>query len=153
MLLKSLVFYCIVNHCIFPYLFLNKILLCPANEDFIAFVDEILTLESGDERVCKPLVLIQDDLVEGEEFLSVMISATATLGSITRSQVEILDSDRKLWNDYNIFTSTELPLFLFLLHHMLELVHVLFAIRIITKQKLFYQYSRTLPVPPAMLEL
>ena len=93
---------CILLHCESLYFYiliflLNKILLCPANEDFIAFVDEVVTLESGDERVCKPLALIQDDLVEGEEFLSVIISrASATLGPITRSQVEILDSDRKL---------------------------------------------------------
>lgn len=44
--------------------------------------------------MCEPLIVIQDDLVEGDEFLTVsIIRADVTLGAITATQVEIQDSD------------------------------------------------------------
>ena len=65
--------------------------------DFTPFVDLQLTFTAGATEVCEPLTVIQDDLVEGDEFFSVTIIRTDfSLGPITSVEITIEDSDRKL---------------------------------------------------------
>ena len=53
-----------------------------------------MTFQPGSTRTCEPLRVIQDDVVEGDEFFTVtIVRADVTLGSIKTAQVEIQDSD------------------------------------------------------------
>lgn len=65
-------------------------------EDYIPLLEE-LTFTVGAMRVCTTLSVIEDDLVEGNEFFTVSITTTdAGLGAITSTRVTIEDNDGKL---------------------------------------------------------
>lgn len=69
-------------------------ILSTASVDFVPFVEDVVTFEPGSTETCHPLIVTQDNLVEGDEFLTVtIVRADVTLGAITTSQVEIQDSD------------------------------------------------------------
>ena len=78
----------------------------PAVDDYTPFEGLELTFTAGATRVCEPLLVAQDDLVEENEYFSVSITRTFTfgVGLITSLQMTIQDSDRKFMTVHVIYS-------------------------------------------------
>ena len=67
-----------------------------AGVDFVDIPEEVITFLPGEVMKCITFTAIEDDIVEGEESLTVQIqSSTLFIGVPNTADVDIIDSSRK----------------------------------------------------------
>ena len=75
----------------------NPTCLIISEDDYTPLLEVELMFTVGATRMCTTISVIEDDLVEENEFFTVSITRTdAGLGEITSTQVTIEDNDGKL---------------------------------------------------------
>ena len=70
----------------------------PAPEDFIGIFEEILTIQPGENATCTTLTVIEDNIVEGQETLSVHVLNQSSLLTVTApgtANINIIDNSRE----------------------------------------------------------
>ena len=71
-----------------------------AGDDYIGISEETLTFQTEDEQKCITFTVFEDDIVEGEETLSVLIrSSMITVGQPEIADISIIDSSREYSTD------------------------------------------------------
>ena len=65
-----------------------------AGDDYIGISEETLTFQPEDEQKCITFTVFEDDIVEGEETLSVR-SSMITVGQPETADISIIDSSRE----------------------------------------------------------
>ena len=67
-----------------------------AEEDFVGIFEQEVTFEEGNDRICITFTVIDDNIVEGEESLTVQIrSSSLLIGVPDMAVINIIDSSRK----------------------------------------------------------
>ena len=71
-------------------------LIFTAGDDFISIFEEEIIFQPGEVRKCVQFTVIEDDIVEGEEALSVQIQSPVVLiGEPQMADINIIDSSRE----------------------------------------------------------